>query len=242
MDWLVRAAEAAGDPLTVDTRVDRYREATEVTIYTADHAGLFSRIAGAMAVAGASIDDHRRWQGSLTRMAASAVDGRSGFDVKGYRDYRGVMVVGAEGRMGLEVRAALDALTLADDGVDGSAIYLYGEGWNFGEVADNARFIQALRWLLDRGRRLRGLSRREALEGSEGRRLAAAAMLAAGLVCKQHLLYAPIVLGLEGVPSVGAAMTVESGEWSVVRREILGDDTLLELEDRRATDALREVA
>ena len=24
-----------------------------------------------------------------------------------------------------------------------SAIYLYGEGWNFGEVADNARFVQA---------------------------------------------------------------------------------------------------
>jgi len=41
------------------------------------------------------------------------------------------------------VRAALDALTVADDGVDGSAIYLYGEGWNFGEVADDARFIQA---------------------------------------------------------------------------------------------------
>jgi pullulanase-type alpha-1,6-glucosidase len=41
------------------------------------------------------------------------------------------------------VRDALDALTVADDGVDGSAIYLYGEGWNFGEVADNARFIQA---------------------------------------------------------------------------------------------------
>jgi len=41
------------------------------------------------------------------------------------------------------VRDALDALTVADDGVDGSAIYLYGEGWNFGEVADDARFIQA---------------------------------------------------------------------------------------------------
>ncbi len=41
------------------------------------------------------------------------------------------------------VRSALDVLTLADDGVDGSSIYLYGEGWNFGEVADNARFIQA---------------------------------------------------------------------------------------------------
>jgi pullulanase-type alpha-1,6-glucosidase len=27
--------------------------------------------------------------------------------------------------------------------VDGRRIYLYGEGWNFGEVADNARFVQA---------------------------------------------------------------------------------------------------
>ena len=53
---LVREAEASGAPLTIDTRVDRYREATEVTVYTADHPGLFNRIAGAMAVAGASID------------------------------------------------------------------------------------------------------------------------------------------------------------------------------------------
>jgi pullulanase-type alpha-1,6-glucosidase len=43
----------------------------------------------------------------------------------------------------LAVRAALDALTLEADGVDGLAITLYGEGWNFGEVADNARFVQA---------------------------------------------------------------------------------------------------
>ncbi|QIK84848.1 pullulanase-type alpha-1,6-glucosidase [Sanguibacter sp. HDW7] len=43
----------------------------------------------------------------------------------------------------LAVRAALDALTVAKDGVDGSKIYLYGEGWNFGEVANNARFEQA---------------------------------------------------------------------------------------------------
>ena len=41
------------------------------------------------------------------------------------------------------VRRALDALTLAKDGVDGKRIYLYGEGWNFGEVANNARFVQA---------------------------------------------------------------------------------------------------
>ncbi len=39
----------------------------------------------------------------------------------------------------LAVRAALDALTLEKDGVDGKSIYLYGEGWNFGEVANNAR-------------------------------------------------------------------------------------------------------
>ncbi|MFC8790505.1 pullulanase-type alpha-1,6-glucosidase [Streptomyces cinereoruber] len=43
----------------------------------------------------------------------------------------------------LAVRKALDALTVAKDGVDGKAIVLYGEGWNFGEVADDARFVQA---------------------------------------------------------------------------------------------------
>jgi hypothetical protein len=41
------------------------------------------------------------------------------------------------------IRAALDQLTLAKDGVNGKAIYLYGEGWNFGEVANNALFTQA---------------------------------------------------------------------------------------------------
>ncbi|MFI5484313.1 pullulanase-type alpha-1,6-glucosidase [Micromonospora echinaurantiaca] len=41
------------------------------------------------------------------------------------------------------VRAALDKLTLARDGVDGKSILLYGEGWNFGEVANDARFVQA---------------------------------------------------------------------------------------------------
>ncbi|MER7006910.1 pullulanase-type alpha-1,6-glucosidase [Dactylosporangium sp. NPDC000555] len=43
----------------------------------------------------------------------------------------------------LAVRAALDQLTAPRDGVDGKKILLYGEGWNFGEVADNARFVQA---------------------------------------------------------------------------------------------------
>jgi pullulanase-type alpha-1,6-glucosidase len=43
----------------------------------------------------------------------------------------------------LAVRRALDGLTLARDGVDGKRILIYGEGWNFGEVANDARFVQA---------------------------------------------------------------------------------------------------
>jgi pullulanase len=43
----------------------------------------------------------------------------------------------------LKVRAALDSLTMARDGVDGKAIYVYGEGWNFGEVANSARGVNA---------------------------------------------------------------------------------------------------
>lgn len=46
-------------PLTIHTEVIAPRAVTEVTIYAADHAGLFSRIAGALAVAGASIVDAR---------------------------------------------------------------------------------------------------------------------------------------------------------------------------------------
>ena len=56
---LVRDAEARQAPLTVETQPLPARAVTEVTVYTADHAGLFSRIAGALAVAGASIVDAR---------------------------------------------------------------------------------------------------------------------------------------------------------------------------------------
>lgn len=38
---------------------------------------------------------------------------------------------------------ALCALTLDADGVDGPAIYLYGEAWDFGEVAGNQRGTNA---------------------------------------------------------------------------------------------------
>jgi len=42
-----------------------------------------------------------------------------------------------------QLRSRLDALTLTKDGVDGRQIYLYGEGWNFGTVANDALFVQA---------------------------------------------------------------------------------------------------
>ncbi len=41
------------------------------------------------------------------------------------------------------LRKELDALTPATDGVDGRKIYVYGEGWDFGEVAKSARGVNA---------------------------------------------------------------------------------------------------
>ena len=56
---LMREAAASGAPLVVEKRVDADRAVTEITLYTADHPGLFSRIAGALAVSGANIVDAR---------------------------------------------------------------------------------------------------------------------------------------------------------------------------------------
>ncbi len=53
----IRETESAGLPLAVDRRVETERAVTEITIYTADHPGLFSRIAGAFAISGANIVD-----------------------------------------------------------------------------------------------------------------------------------------------------------------------------------------
>jgi [protein-PII] uridylyltransferase len=54
---LMREADVGGAPLSVQNRVDPRRGVTEITLYTADHPGLFSRIAGALAVSGANIVD-----------------------------------------------------------------------------------------------------------------------------------------------------------------------------------------
>ena len=45
--------------------------------------------------------------------------------------------------MGHQPRAAMERLQAAVDAVAGHRIHLIGEGWNFGEVADGARFVQA---------------------------------------------------------------------------------------------------
>jgi pullulanase len=43
----------------------------------------------------------------------------------------------------VDLQAALRALTVPGDGVDGSAIYVYGEGWDFGEVQANRIGVNA---------------------------------------------------------------------------------------------------
>lgn len=44
----------------------------------------------------------------------------------------------------MKVRAALNELTLAKDGVDGKSVYVYGEAWNFGVMANNGRGENAI--------------------------------------------------------------------------------------------------
>jgi len=54
---LIRKAEAGDLKLKIKSRVEHQRDATEITIYTPDHPGLFAAIAGALALSGASVVD-----------------------------------------------------------------------------------------------------------------------------------------------------------------------------------------
>ncbi|MCY4591422.1 MAG: [protein-PII] uridylyltransferase [Alphaproteobacteria bacterium] len=56
---LIDAAEKDGGDLTIEFRVDSFREVTEVTVLTADHPGLFAHLTGGLAAAGANIVDAR---------------------------------------------------------------------------------------------------------------------------------------------------------------------------------------
>ncbi|WP_046023540.1 [protein-PII] uridylyltransferase [Magnetospira sp. QH-2] len=52
---LIRKAKAENLKLHIETRIEALRGATEIIVYTNDHPGLFSQIAGAIALAGASV-------------------------------------------------------------------------------------------------------------------------------------------------------------------------------------------
>ena len=57
-EFLRRSAHAA-EPLAIDVRPEPRRAVTEFTVYTADDAGLFARVAGAMAMRGVDIVEAR---------------------------------------------------------------------------------------------------------------------------------------------------------------------------------------
>ncbi|MBN9569716.1 MAG: bifunctional uridylyltransferase/uridylyl-removing protein, partial [Alphaproteobacteria bacterium] len=54
---MMEAADAKGELLALATESNAFRAITDVVIYTPDHPGLFSQIAGAIAVSGGSIAD-----------------------------------------------------------------------------------------------------------------------------------------------------------------------------------------
>ncbi|MDR3528051.1 MAG: [protein-PII] uridylyltransferase, partial [Rhizomicrobium sp.] len=54
---LLSAADNKGELLALDAVSNAFRAVTEITIYTPDHAGLFSQVTGAIAAAGGSIVD-----------------------------------------------------------------------------------------------------------------------------------------------------------------------------------------
>lgn len=93
---LIREAERTGAPLTIGTVADRARAVTEVTIYTADHPGLFSRLAGALALAGADIVDARIFTMTngmaLDVFSVHAAAGGGGFDAGEKRARLAVLV------------------------------------------------------------------------------------------------------------------------------------------------------
>ena len=76
-----RLVQGGGRGPLVETRIDRTREATEMTLYTPDYIGLFAAIAGAMATSGANIVDARVFTTSdgmaIDTIWIQAADGRA---------------------------------------------------------------------------------------------------------------------------------------------------------------------
>ncbi len=54
---VIRTTEQAGRKIAIDFATDAYRAVTQMLVYAPDHPGLFARIAGALALSGASVVD-----------------------------------------------------------------------------------------------------------------------------------------------------------------------------------------
>lgn len=77
----------------------------------------------------------------------------------------------------------------------------------------------------------------------EGGGRLASSFVRAGHVRRMYLVYAPVLLGGEAIPAFGdAEQELEAGLWQVAGREALGEDSLLELDDRAALEWLVEAA
>ena len=90
---VLRHADRDRRPLTVDYRTDGFRARTELLIYAADHPGLFMKIAGALALSGASIVDAHIF---------TTQDGMA-LDVLGFQD--------AENRLAIDDAPRLERIT-----------------------------------------------------------------------------------------------------------------------------------
>lgn len=56
---MIDMADKFGDKFTVNIHIDNFQNVSELSVYTEDHPGLFSRLTGAIALSGASIQDAR---------------------------------------------------------------------------------------------------------------------------------------------------------------------------------------
>ena len=56
---MIDRADKFGDKFTVNINIDNFQNVSELSVYTEDHSGLFSRLTGAIALSGASIQDAR---------------------------------------------------------------------------------------------------------------------------------------------------------------------------------------
>ncbi len=109
---LVRRAEAAGELLTLDFVVDRFRARTEMVVFAADHPGLFMRVAGALALSGASIVDAR----IFTTSDGMALDG---FGIQNVEDLGAVDDPGRLRRIRSNVAKALAGEIRLDRALEG---------------------------------------------------------------------------------------------------------------------------